>query len=181
MKKVFALPLVLALAACASSQADLATQDDVDLNKYMGTWYEQARLPNSFQRECAGDVQADYVMEANKSITVTNRCQSMEGGVKEAVGEGRLSTSASPIDPAILEVRFAPKWLSWFPMVWGDYWIMKLEGDYQYSLVGTPDRQYLWVLSRDKQADKNTVNELLDYAASQGFAVEKVVQTNPEK
>jgi len=178
MKKILFLSLSVLLAACASSQADLATQKDVDLNKYMGTWYEQARLPNSFQRECVGDVQANYVMEADKSITVTNRCQAADGEVKEAVGQGRLSSSVDPTDPAILEVRFAPKWLSWFPMVWGDYWIMKLEGDYQYSLVGTPDRKYLWVLSREKQADSATVNDLLDYAASQGFAVQKVIPTN---
>jgi apolipoprotein D and lipocalin family protein len=160
MKRILFLSLSALLAACASSNADLATQQDVDLNKYMGTWYEQARLPNSFQRECAGDVQANYVMEADKTI-----------------GQGRLSSSMEPADPAILEVRFAPKWLSWFPMVWGDYWIMKLEGDYQYSLVGTPDRKYLWVLSREKQADPQVVSDLLDYAAAQGFSVEKLVST----
>lgn len=178
MKRMLILSLPALLVACASSQADLATQDNVDLNKYMGTWFEQARLPNSFQRECIGDVQANYVMAADKTITVTNRCQAKDGEVKEAIGQGRLSRSVEPADPAILEVRFAPKWLSWFPMVWGDYWIMKLEGDYQYSLVGTPDRKYLWVLSREKQADPQVVNELLDYAAAQGFAVQKVVPTN---
>ena len=178
MKKIMVLSLSVTLAACATSQADLATQKDVDLNQYMGTWYEQARLPNSFQRECVGDVQANYVMAADKTITVTNRCQGSDGQVKEAVGPGRLASSVNPADPAVLEVRFAPKWLSWLPMVWGDYWIMKLEGDYQYSLVGTPDRKYLWVLSRDKQADPKTVSQLLDYAASQGFAVQKVIPTN---
>lgn len=177
MKRILFLSLSALLAACASSNADLATQEDVDLNKYMGTWYEQARLPNSFQRECAGDVQANYVMEADKTITVTNRCQGTNGEVKEAIGQGRLSSSVEPADPAILEVRFAPKWLSWFPMVWGDYWIMKLEGDYQYSLVGTPDRKYLWVLSREKQADPQVVSDLLDYAAAQGFSVQKVIST----
>ncbi len=60
-------------------------------------------------------------------------------------------------------------------MVWGDYWILKLQGDYQYSLVGTPDRKYLWVLSREKKADITTINQLLDYAASYGFDTEKVV------
>ena len=177
MKRILFLSLSALLAACASSNADLATQQDVDLNKYMGTWYEQARLPNSFQRECAGDVQANYVMEADKTITVTNRCQGVDGKEQEAIGQGRLSSSMEPADSAILEVRFAPKWLSWFPMVWGDYWIMKLEGDYQYSLVGTPDRKYLWVLSREKLADPQVVSDLLDYAAAQGFSVEKVVST----
>lgn len=177
MKTVFALTAAVALVGCASTPAKLATQSDVDLNKYMGKWYEQARLPNSFQKDCVGDVQADYVMAAPDLITVTNRCQDKDGKVKEAVGEGRLSKQVSPPTPSILEVRFAPKWLSWIPMVWGKYWIMKIEGDYQYSLVGTPDREYLWVLSRDKRADPAVVKKLLDYAASQGFAAEKVVMT----
>ncbi len=179
MRTGFALLLLMPLMACTSSPADLATQKEVDLNKYMGTWYEQARLPNNFQRECVGDVQADYVMGQDKSIQVTNRCRAKDGSVKEALGEGRLNSSVNPEDPAILEVRFAPKWLSWFPMVWGDYWIMKLQGDYQYSLVGTPDRKYLWVLARDKTADQAVVKQLLDFAASQGFATDKVIPTNP--
>lgn len=177
MKWLFALTAAVALAGCASTPANLTTQRDVDLNKYMGKWYEQARLPNRFQRDCVGDVQADYVMAVPGSITVTNRCQGKDGKVKEAVGEGRLSRRVSPATPSILQVRFAPRWLSWMPMVWGDYWIMKIDGDYQYSLVGTPDRQYLWVLSRDKQADQTAVKGLLDYAASQGFAVDEVIRT----
>ena len=179
MRTGFALLLLMPLMACTSSPTDLATQKEVDLNKYMGTWYEQARLPNNFQRECVGDVQADYVMGQDSSIQVTNRCRAKDGSVKEAVGEGRLNTSVKSEDPAILEVRFAPKWLSWIPMVWGDYWIMKLQGDYQYSLVGTPDRKYLWVLARDKVADQAVVKQLLDFAASQGFATDKVISTNP--
>jgi apolipoprotein D and lipocalin family protein len=94
-----------------------------------------------------------------------------------AKAEGRLSKVADPRDPAKLEVRFAPKWTSWLPMVWGDSWILKLQGDYQYSLVGTPDRKYLWVLSRNKQADKAVVTELLDYAKTLDFPVDKVVVT----
>ena len=177
MKKIFSIPLIAMLAGCATSHTGLPTQADVDLNKYTGTWYEQARLPNSFQNDCAGGVQAEYVLQADETISVTNQCRTTDGSTKVAKAEGRLSKVADPRDPAKLEVRFAPKWTSWLPMVWGDYWILKLQGDYQYSLVGTPDRKYLWVLSRNKQADKAVVTELLDYAKTLDFPVDKVVVT----
>jgi hypothetical protein len=68
-----------------------------------------------------------------------------------------------------LEVRFAPAWLSWLPMVWGDYWILKLDRDYQVALVGTPDREYLWVLSRAPRLDDAALQAELDYAAQPGL------------
>ncbi|MCC2597484.1 lipocalin family protein [Pusillimonas sp. MFBS29] len=177
MKKIFAIPLVAIFAGCATSNTNLPTQAGVDLGKYVGTWYEQARLPNRFQKDCASDVQADYKLNTDNTISVTNRCQTQGGGTEVAEGAGRLSNSVDPRDPAILQVRFAPKWTSWLPMVWGDYWILRLEGDYRYSLVGTPDRKYLWVLSRDKQADQTTVDALLEYAETLGFPVDEVKKT----
>jgi len=117
------------------------------------------------------------VVQAGGKIGVTNQCKTREGKTKIAQAEGRPSSSVEPRDPARLEVRFAPKWTSWLPMVWGDYWILRLEDGYQYSLVGTPDRKYLWVLSRDKRADPAKVNALLDYAGTLGFDVSAVVRT----
>ncbi|NYT57500.1 lipocalin family protein [Alcaligenaceae bacterium] len=171
MKTMLVIPLLAVLASCAASNPGLSTQADVDLVKYAGTWYEQARLPNRFQKECVGDVRADYVLQPDKTISVTNQCRLQDGNIKVAKAKGRLSTAAQPLDPAKLEVRFAPAWTSWLPMVWGDYWILKLEGDYRYSLVGTPDREYLWVLSREPHADKAVVDELLSYAGTLGFPV----------
>lgn len=174
MTRILAVSLVAILAGCAAPPGSLPTQKGVDLNRYAGTWYEQARLPNRFQKDCVGDVQADYELKAGNAIRVVNQCITEDGSTKVAEGEGRLSTVADPRDPAKLEVRFAPEWTSWLPMVWGDYWIIKLDDGYQHSLVGTPDRKYLWVLSREKQADTAVVGELLDYAGTLGFAVENV-------
>lgn len=176
MKPIIALSLIAVLAGCASKPQSLPTQSNVDLNKYAGTWYEQARLPNRFQDDCVSDVQADYVMQANGTLSVTNQCRIASGSTKSAQAEGRLNPAFNPTDPSKLQVRFAPAWTSWLPAVWGDYWIMKLEGDYEYSLVGTPNREYLWVLSREKRADPAKVEQLLDYAQTQGFEVSKVIR-----
>lgn len=179
MKKVLVLLLVSVLAACSSkgSYAPLDTEKSVDLNRYMGIWFEQARLPNRFQDQCVGDVQASYSLLADSSIEVINRCKLADGAFEEAKGQVRLAADVQPSDSSKLEVRFAPTWLSFIPSVWGDYWILKVVGDYEYSLVGTPDRQYLWVLSRAKQPDVAVVNELLDYAKEWGFTTEDVIMT----
>lgn len=178
MKRFWLLPVLAIAAGCATTGSDLPTQSGVDLQAYAGTWHEQARLPHRFQSDCAGDVQAEYALRANNRIDVINQCRAEDGSTKVARGEGRLSTSVEPRNPAQLEVRFAPDWTAWVPAVWGDYWIMRIDGDYEYSLVGTPDRQYLWVLSRDRQGDPATVQRLLDYAASQGFNTDDVIMTN---
>jgi len=177
MKSLAVLPIVALLAACATSNPNLPTQPDVDLARYAGTWYEQAKLPNRFQRDCVGHVQADYVIQPGGTIVVTNQCRTESGETKVAVGEGRLAKDVEPQDTAKLEVRFAPEWTSFLPMVWGDYWILRLEGDYRHSLVGTPDREYLWVLSRDRHADDAVVEQLLAHARTLGFPVDQVTRT----
>lgn len=177
MKKLFAASSFVLLAGCATTPPDLPTQSGVDLEKYSGTWYEQARLPNSFQEDCVGEVRADYTVMPDNTIEVVNQCRTGDGSLQIANGEGRLNASVTPPDPARLEIRFAPEWTSWLPMVWGDYWIIRLAGDYEHSLVGTPDRKYLWVLSREQQAEDASVQALLDYAATLGFATDEVVRT----
>ena len=176
MRKVAVIASISLLAGCAATKPQLPTQAGVDLDKYVGTWYEQARLPNRFQKDCAGDIQADYALTPGGTISVTNQCRTADGDTKVAVGEGRMAGAAGSQDSAKLQVRFAPKWMSWLPMVWGDYWIIKLDDDYRYSLVGTPDREFLWVLSRDKQADPAQVSKLLQHAQSLGFPVDQVVR-----
>lgn len=173
------LVLAFGITGCATTSQELPTQPDVELSEYSGTWFEQARLPNRFQKDCVANVQAEYVLQADGTLSVSNQCTDKDGATKTAQAQGRLSNAVATKDSAILEVRFAPKWMSWLPLVWGDYWIMKIHGDYQYSLVGTPDRKYLWVLARDQQADENVVNELLDYAKTQGFETDTVIKTSP--
>lgn len=178
-------PIVLAVAfslvGCSTPTPLLPVESNLDLEKYEGVWYEQALLPNRFQKECVSDVSAEYTKKDAKYLLVTNQCRLADGSMETAIGLGRLNTSFNPPNPAILEVRFAPDWLSWVPMIWGDYWIIKVQDDYQYSLVGTPNREYLWVLSRDKQADPETVKELLNYAKALDFDVSKVQFTQQKE
>jgi apolipoprotein D and lipocalin family protein len=159
------------LAPKSSSQP--MTVEKVDLERYLGKWYEIARLPNRFQELCKSNVAATYSKTATASVKVENRCVGDGGEVKQVVGEAR-SVDASN---SKLEVRFAPAWLSWLPLVWGDYWVLHLEPDYSLALVGSPDREFLWVLSRNPTLDKTKLDMLMGKAREQGFAVEKVTAT----
>ena len=157
---------------------DLPTVAAVDLLRYAGTWYEVARIPNFFQRKCASDVSASYAPQADGTVTVTNRCRRADGEVDAVVGQARRpSVRGEPVpDEGKLEVRFAPRWLAFIPAVWGDYWILSLDPQYTMSLVGTPDRQYLWLLSRYPTVGADVVDEWLGKARALGFDTAHVVR-----
>ena len=118
----------------------------LDLTRYAGTWYEVARYPNWFQRQCAGDVTAEYTLGPSDRIGVVNKCRKKDGSVARAEGTARKATPEGP--DSQLKVRFAPAFLSFIPAVWGDYWVLGLGPDYSYAVVGDPSRKYVWILSR---------------------------------
>jgi apolipoprotein D and lipocalin family protein len=158
-------------------RAPLQVVAPVDLKRYAGLWHEQARLPNRFEKQCAGSVTAEYNLRDDGSVEVRNRCILADGSFDESVGSARVVPVAGQPGAGRLEVRFSPDWLAWLPMVWGDYWILKLDRDYQVALVGTPDRKYLWVLSRAPVLDELSLRAELDYARTLGFDVDNVVLT----
>ena len=169
---IAALPLALVAA-----DTPLRVVPDVDLTRYAGTWYEIARLPNRFQAKCAGEVVAAYELQSDGRIVVTNRCRTTTGDVTVATGIARR-VDGRPA--SVLEVRFAPAFLSFLPAVWGDYQIIALGRDYDHAVVGTPDRSYLWVLSRTPRMDAALYRRLLDGAKAQGFDVAKIVETRQQ-
>jgi len=177
------LPLFAAVAIVATAlplmaaRTPLRVVPDVDLARYAGTWYEIARLPNRFQAKCAGEVVAAYAPQPDGRVTVTNRCRTTTGETTVATGIARR-VDGQP--PSVLEVRFAPAFLSFLPAVWGDYQIIALGQDYDHAVVGTPDRAYLWVLSRTPRMDPALYRRLLDQAKGQGFDVAKVTETRQQ-
>lgn len=135
----------------------------VDLGRYAGRWFEIARYPNRFQDQCAGEVTALYEPREDGRIRVVNRCRRADGSVDEAEGVARVVAGSGN---ARLKVRFAPGWISFLPFVWGDYWVIGLADDYRWAVVGTPDRKYLWILSRapemtgdDRAAAESAIEE----------------------
>jgi len=174
-----ALLAAFALVAFAASwparaQAPLPTVAKVDLERYLGRWYELARLPNRFQAQCTGNVVATYSPLSANAVKVVNSCRTASGEDDVANGVARvrdLTTNAK------LEVRFLPLALAWLPFAWGDYWILDLAPDYSHALVGTPSREYLWVLSREPTMEDARLRTLLERARALGFDDTKVVRT----
>ena len=153
------------------SDAPVKTIASLDVPKYLGTWYEIAKFPNWFQRKCVGNTKATYSMRADGNLKVLNSCKNADGVVSEAEGMAR---QIGEQDSPRLEVRFAPAWLSFLPLVWGDYWVIDLDPQYQVAAVSDPQRDYLWVLSRTPQLDQKVYQDLLQRLQAQQFDVRKL-------
>jgi len=158
----------------AEAGRPVRTVDAVDLDRYVGDWYEIARFPNVFQRNCAGDVRASYARRPDGLIQVINRCRAADGAPIEARGVGRV---VDPRSSAKLKVRFAPAVLAFLPFVWGDYWIVGLADDYSWAVVGSPNRGYLWILARTRALDAEGFAAACAAARANLFDVDRLVMT----
>ena len=167
------------LALTGAAQAALAplqTVPSVDVPRYMGTWYEIAKYPNWFQKKCASSTQATYSLQTDGRVQVLNRCKTDKGEWSEALGAARQIGGPNS---AQLKVRFAPEWLSFIPMVWGDYWIIDLDPQYQWVLVSEPQREYLWILSRTPQMPATTLQQLQSKLVALGFDLKRLEISAP--
>jgi len=165
---------VLALAGCATTTttrlrlAELRTVKHVDLARYVGSWYEIASFPQSFQRNCTGTT-ALYTIRSDGEIDVLNRCHkgSLTGKVDSALGRARIVDRTTN---AKLEVSF-------FRPFWGDYWIIDLGPNYEYAVVGHPSRDYLWILSRSSTMDSSVYEGIIGRLKDQNYEVARLNRT----
>ena len=163
----------LTLAIPIATQAtQVKSIDQLDINQYVGSWYEIAKLPNWFQRNCAQNTKATYKLINPAEIQVLNQCQAANGEMIQALGMARPRPNGLP---AQLEVRFAPSWLGWMPLVWGDYWVLDLDPQYQLAAVGDPSKKYLWILSRTPQLEPAVIVQLRDKALAWGLPFERLI------
>jgi len=171
------------LLICLGSPQALAQQADqdvktiatLDVSRYLGTWYEIAKFPNWFQRKCVSNTKAVYSAKPDGNLRVLNSCKTAAGETSGAEGLARQIGSK---DSPKLEVRFAPEWLSFLPLVWGDYWVIDLDSQYQLAAVSDPRREYLWVLSRTPQLDPKVYAALLQRLKQQQFDIQKLEITS---
>ena len=173
MKRIGSLLLGLFGAGCATTTErlhlpPLQTVAHVDLQRYLGTWYEIAAFPQSFQRGCTATT-ATYSLRSDGQVDVVNRCRkgSVDGPEKSAQGRARIVEKASG---AKLEVSF-------FRPFWGDYWIIDLGAEYDYAVVGHPSRDYLWILSRRPTMAPTLYDAIVARLAAQGYETRKLVRT----
>lgn len=163
MLKYFLIPMVIAMNIFAQ-QKELKTVDYVDLKKYAGLWYEVAKIPNRFQSQCVKGTTAKYSLKENGEIEVINSCIDEDGQLDQTEGIARVVDKKSN---AKLEVSFFSIF-GWRP-IWGDYWIIGLDENYQWAIVGTPSRKYGWILARQPKLDQNTLDKIYSILREQGY------------
>ncbi len=171
--------MIAVLMSSAVARADAPVPDmqaiaPLDVARYMGRWYEIAKFPNRFQKQCMGDTTAEYQLQPDRRLRVVNRCRKADGTFDEAVGVARQAGEAGA---AKLKVRFAPAWLSFLPLVWGDYWVVDLDPDYQLAAVSEPGRDYLWILSRTPRVDPQRYQALLQRLQAMALDTSKLELT----
>lgn len=161
---------MLNLFSCQSTR-ELPTVANVDLEKYTGKWYEIARLPNSFEQglKCTS---AEYQLKDNGKLKVINRGHQIENPQQTASAKG-FARIPDKSKPGKLKVYF-------FWPFGGDYYIIDLDKEYQYVLVGSPSRKYLWILARGKELDQQIYDKLVDRANELGFDTEKLIKVKQD-
>lgn len=162
------LIVLLLLTSCMSTgTTKLKSVDSVDINKYTGTWYEILRLPNRFERglKC---ITANYSLRADGRINVVNRGRMISDPHKTDEANGK-AWIPDPSKPAQLKVSF------FWPFS-GKYWILYLDPDYKYVLVGEPSLKYLWILSRTPQLEESAIEDLLNKARDMGYDTKPVIR-----
>lgn len=176
IKVIIISAITALLAACSLSQRGTApeklpqTVAHVDLSRYLGMWYEIGRYPNSFQKGCS-DSTAEYTARPDGGIDVLNSCRDVQNGrLREAKGRAWIVDKASN---ARLKVSF-------FWPFHGDYWIIDLGKEYEYAVVGTPDRRYLWILSRTPAMNPEKLEKILEKVEIQGFTRDRVLLLDGE-
>ena len=151
------------------------TVDSVDLKKYAGTWYEIGRLPMYFQRNCASDVTATYIEKTDGSgIKVINQCKAQDGSAITAEGLAKPADASG----SKLKVTFLPSWIRWLPVGRADYWVLARDADYKTALVGTPDKDYLWLLARSPNVSQETYAKYRQIAQKQGYDLKEFKLTS---
>lgn len=151
-----------------------AAVPSLDLDRYLGVWYEIARLPMRHEPPDYTDITATYTIDDDGSVRVRNRALDGDGELEESIGQ------AVPVEGsgnAKLEVTFLPEGLRWIPFTKGDYWVLRVDPDYRTALVGEPDRRYLWLLHRDPRIDPALREDFLRTAREQGYDLDALIDT----
>lgn len=165
---------VVAVSAQSNPATELKTVASVNLKQYSGKWYEIAKYPNKFQKECVGNTTATYTVKPDGKLEVLNQCIKKDGSNSVAKAEAKIDDKSTN---AKLKVRFAPGAISFLPFVWANYWVIDLGPNYEYAVIAEPKREYFWILSRTPDMSDAAYQNILRRAETMGFNPGKVEKT----
>ena len=167
------LIVIQALAGSQKPLPPVRTVDSVDLQRYLGKWYEIAAIPQSFQKKCVGNTTAVYDTAPDGLIAVVNTCDTASGSPSIANGRAKVIDTNSNSKLKVTFVNF----LGWQFLLGGNYWILAIGDNYSYAIVGAPGRDYAWVLSRTPDMTNEKIIEANQALVAQGFDTCKLIST----
>lgn len=171
--KIFIVPILFFTVEEGAAKSDPPkTVPSVDLSRYTGLWYEISKIPNSFQRRCAAGTTAEYSLLEDGKIQVVNRCYKSNGSLDEAKGVARVVDSQTNAKLQVSFVRLLGR-----NRFWGDYWIIGLDDDYRWAVVGHPKRKYGWILSRTPEITQEVRQGIDELLRKQGYDPAAFVDT----
>lgn len=174
MKSLATLLLPLLFPITAFTADNLPVVDHVDLTRYQGKWFEIASIPQSFQKQCVSNVTAEYEILPSEEVKVLNSCETEKGDRSEKEGRAKVVDTETNAKLKVTFVKVAGKWVYLFG---GKYWVIKLEENYQYAVVGHPSRDYGWILARNPSLPEATLDELRVFLKDRGYDVCKFMIT----
>jgi apolipoprotein D and lipocalin family protein len=160
-------PLSAPVLAATDDPPPVQTVPKVEASRYMGIWYEIANFPRFFQAKCVSDTTADYGVTDDGKVSVKNRCRTRDGSFDEITG---IAEPVQGSHNAKLKVSFMRPF-------WGDYWVIALDPDYRWSVIGSPNRKSLWILARTPQLPADELKKALAAAEQQHYPMDKLRYT----
>jgi apolipoprotein D and lipocalin family protein len=146
----------------------------MDLQRYMGQWHEIAHLPLFFQRKCIGPITATSVLAGSAEIRLHSTCPTRNGTKTVDV-----IITPKPDQPAAFKIRLVPAWLSWLPYAWFEYWVVDIDPNYRWAVIGGPDAKHMWILSRDRGMSHALYQRLVQRARDRGYPVDELMIVAP--
>ncbi|MCD0505912.1 lipocalin family protein [Bordetella petrii] len=159
---------LLAAAGCSTAARAATPQavEHIDLARYAGKWYEIARLPTPIQRQCVADATVEYTVAPQNALHINNRCRTKDGDI------AAMSGTATPVEGAA-GAQFQADFLQ--PAT--QYWIIGLDGDYRWAVVGAPDHKTLWILGRKPRLTPNELEQARQAARKHGYPLDELLYT----
>jgi apolipoprotein D and lipocalin family protein len=169
-----ALSALIAGVVAKKTKKPLVTAPAVDLQRFSGTWFEIARMPEKWEKDCASDVTVTYEATADGGLRVIHRCRRSDGSLKRTIGRAEVT---EPDSNAKLRISYAPQLLDALPFVWSSYCIVDIAADYSSAVIGTPDRDHLWLLARHPSVSEEVRSDFIAKALGQEFDTSQLIYT----
>jgi len=179
LKSITSVVFCLMLAACSTveTKGELPTASSVDLSRYGGLWHEIARLPMWAQRNCVRST-AEYRLLESGEVAVRNACVTTTGEEMSIEGVATVVDREHRAKLNVVFDQWAAKLVALFPASErGNYWILRVDPDYRLAVVGTPNRDYLWILARTPVIDEGSYQDAVTFSQRLGFHTERLIRT----